>query len=324
MKTDFIIQRITQNLTDNNGIKAYWEPGKELDGVITFNIQDHELKFIIEIKQEIRQYQLENIHLNNHKYKNYMIVAQRIFPEVKKQLRKQNIAYLEESGNLYLSKGEKLIWIDTNKMKPDSKSIGNRAFTKTGLKVLFQLLIKENLLNNTHRTIAETTHVALGNIPQVINGLKDTGFVLRLNKKELIWDNKKDLLERWMTEYETILKPAIFRGRFKFRTDWQKIKFEDNETLWGGEPAGDILTQYLRPEKFTIYTKESTNNLIRKYHLVPDKNGNVEVYDMFWENKETNKTVPYLLVYADLMSQNNKRCRETAKMIFDEYIQPNL
>jgi len=324
MEMEFIIQKITQNLIDNNGIQAHWESGRDLDGILFLNIQGCELSCVIEIKQEIRQYQLENIRLNNHKYKNYMIVAQRIFPEVKKQLRKQNIAYLEESGNLYLSKGEKLIWIDANKMKPDIKSTGNRAFTKTGLKVLFQLLIKENLLNKTHRTIAETTNVALGNIPQVINGLKDTGFVLRLNKKELIWDNKRELLERWMTEYETTLKPVIFRGKFKFCKNWQEIEFEDNETLWGGEPAGDILTQYLRPEKFTIYTKESANNLIRKYHLVPDKNGNVEVYDMFWENKETNKTVPYLLVYADLISQDNKRCRETAQMIFDEYIQPNL
>ena len=315
-----IIQKAIENLLQSVEIQASWEPGQVLDGLLTINFQGCELKWIIEIKQEIRSHQLPAISESNQKYNNYMLVAHKIFPELKKQLRKQNIAYLEASGNLFFNSAEKYVWIDTQKTVPDKKTKGNRAFTRTGLKVLFQFLVDESLLNEPHRTIAEKTGVALGNIPQVLNGLKDTGYLLRLDKKKLIWDKKKELLDRWITEYETTLKPSIFRGRYKFRKDWQEIEFDPKLTLWGGEAAGDLLTQYLRPEEFTIYTRESRADLIRKYHLVPDKNGNVAVYDLFWENEGTQKTAPYVLVYADLISKDNKRCRETAQMILKKGI----
>ena len=60
------------------------------------------------------------------------------------------------------------------------------------------------------------------------------------------------------------------------------------------------------------------------YKLVPDKDGEIFVYEMFWNTKFNDKTVPNQLVYTDLMITNGKRCKETAKMIFDERIKPNI
>jgi hypothetical protein len=61
---------------------------------------------------------------------------------------------------------------------------------------------------------------------------------------------------------------------------------------------------------------------------MPQNNGDLLVYDWFWNISDQQPTqqltAPPFLVYADLMIKNNKRCRETAEMIFNEYIQPNL
>ena len=63
--------------------------------------------------------------------------------------------------------------------------------------------------------------------------------------------------------------------------------------------------------------------LIKNYHLMPDKKGEIEVLEMFW-NKQEGETVPPILVYADLMIEGGKRNKETAEKIYREYIQPNL
>jgi hypothetical protein len=91
--------------------------------------------------------------------------------------------------------------------------------------------------------------------------------------------------------------------------------------LWGGEPAADILTNYLNPERFTLYTKLKTADLIKKYRLIPDENGQVEIFDKFWKlDTKTWDTAPPLIVYADLMNTDDNRNFEVANMIYERYL----
>jgi len=78
---------------------------------------------------------------------------------------------------------------------------GNRAFTATGLKVLFQFLQNKDLVNEPQRTIAQKAGVARGNITQVLDGLKETGYLMPLNKKEFLWEMRQELLQRWVEKY---------------------------------------------------------------------------------------------------------------------------
>lgn len=178
-------------------------------------------------------------------------------------------------------------------------------------------------INLTQRELAEHTKVGLGTIPLVIEGLKETGYLIPLNNKTHIWENRKGLLERWITAYATELRPKLEKERYTLKGDWQEIRFDPQKTVWGGEPAADILTNYLRPEKFILYTKENRMDLIKKYKLMPDKNGEIEVLDMFWGQADE-KTAPPLLVYADLKLEGGKRNNETAEKIYHAYIEPNL
>ena len=71
---------------------------------------------------------------------------------------------------------------------------------------------------------------------------------------------------------------------------------------WGGENAGALLTKFLQPEKFIIYTKDK-NELMKSLKLVPDPLGEIEVLDQFWFDKESDENiVPSLLAYADLIN----------------------
>ena len=294
------------------------------DGELLFSINGEQLVFNAILKKEIRIHQLRNILYHHGHHKNLMVIAEKIYPNVKKELRNNKIAYAESNGNIYIQTKKNYILVDTNKENKIQKQKGNRAFSKTGLKVLFNFLTDANLVNKTQRKIAEQTGVALGNIPQIINGLLETGYLLRLNKKEFIWENREKLLERWITEYETTLRPHLKKGKFALKDNWQQIKLDLTQTVWGGEPGADIMTNHLRPEKFILYTKENQLNLMKNYRLMPDNDGEMEVFEMFWKQNDNKNTAPPILVYADLLIEGGKRNKETAEIIYNEYIQPNI
>lgn len=318
-----IVHIALENLNQITGIYALWRNKEPLDGVleITFNGLKH--TFTVEAKREVRTHQLQQVEDYFQRYEDFLLVANRIFPKIKEELRQKGIPYLEGNGNIFLKKKGLFLFVDTQKPLDIEKTKGNRAFTKTGLKVLFYLLQHKEAINLTQRELADKADVGLGNIPQVIDGLKETGYLIPFNNKTYVWENRKALLDRWVEEYTTTLKPKLIKERYTLKGPWQDINFDTDKTVWGGEPAADILTNYLRPEKFLIYTRENRMDLIKNYRLMPGKNGEVEVLDMFWKIND-GKTAPPILVYADLILEGGKRNKETAEKIYNEYIQPNL
>lgn len=192
--------------------------------------------------------------------------------------------------------------------------------------MIYQFLIKD-CINNTYREIAELTDTGIGTLNNIFNGLKEEGFLIPLTKNELQMENKKKLLDKWVMEYEKRLKPTLAIGTFRFLNkddfyNWKDIPLKKGKTIWGGEPAGDLLTNYLRPEELTLYTDEERSDLMKNYRLVPDLEGNIKVFRQFWINEQENtNTVHPLLAYADLMNKGDRRCTETAQKIYDEYLQ---
>lgn len=318
-----IAHKALEALKQTTGIQTIFKENGPLDGVLEFETNGVAYAYVVAIKQELRTHQLqqiENYFLGNA---HFLLIANRIFPKIKEELRLKEIPYLEVNGNIYLKKDGLFLFVDTQKPIAVEKNKSNRAFTKTGLKVLFYLLQHKEAIHLPQRELAELTGVALGNIPQVIDGLKETGYLMPFNNKTYVWENRKALIERWIVEYNTVLRPRLVKERYTIKGNWQELQFDKQKTVWGGEPAADILTNHLRPEKFQIYTKENRMEMIQNYKLKPDKNGELEVLEMFWKSNE-GKTAPPVLVYADLMLEGGKRNKETAEKIYHEHIEPNL
>jgi hypothetical protein len=332
MEKNNIINTAIENLNRNPQIRGNWDnvPDKEIDGKITIRIADQTVMVYFQVKQELRQHQVAQLEKVAKEYGAFMIVAKHIFPKIKEELRQKKIAYLEANGNIYLQYHGVMIWVEGQNPGHKEKEKPNRAFTKTGLKVVFNFLLNEEFVNMTYREIAGQTQIGLGNINYVMNGLKEMGFLIKLNKNKYKLNNKKELLDKWMAAYTERLKPAIKVGTFRFLkeedfTNWKKLQLRNGKTWWGGEPAGDLFTNYLRPAELTLYTIESRNELMKNYRLIPDEKGNVKAYQKFWRNDEVNdNVVPPLLVYADLVNTNDRRCTETAQKIYDEFLQNKL
>ncbi|MBY0505853.1 MAG: type IV toxin-antitoxin system AbiEi family antitoxin [Bryobacteraceae bacterium] len=90
--------------------------------------------------------------------------------------------------------------------------------------------------------------------------------------------------------------------------------------------AADRLTHYLKPEQFTIYTREPLAKLVAAARMKAGPHGNVEVLRQFWqlEAEPSRDVVPAILVYADLLATNEPRNLETAKLVYEQHIAPIL
>lgn len=297
MKED-IMDIATQKLLETAGITATWRKAGPLDGILKMKLNGRQYTYNVRVKPEVRphDHQITQLHAE---HPNLLIIANRINPKAKVALRERGIAYLEANGNFYLKNEAVYFLIDTKNPLPAKKTFGNRAFTKTGLKVLFHFLQYRDDINLPHRELAEKVGVALGNIPLVLEGLRETGYLLPLNNKVTIWENRKQLLERWINEYETVLRPKQKKEYYTYKGNWQEINLNTKTSVWGGEPAADILTNHLRPEKYILYTTENRNALMKNYKLQPAQDGEIEVLELFWKQTTGKNTAAPILIYTD-------------------------
>jgi hypothetical protein len=335
-----VLQSALENLETVVHAKGFWTASKQrgvvgsghslVDGVLELTLDTHKVKLYAEVKRELRNHHLPGILSLAKQYQPFIVIAGKIFPKLKEELRENGIAYVEANGNAWIRRDGLFIWIDHKRPVDAGKGKlfaekTNRAFTKTGLKVVFHFLLNETLFKLPYREIAAKSGVALGQVNYVFNGLREMGFLVKLNQHEYRLTNKKALLDKWLENYEERLKPSLAIGKFRFLKgedfdNWHNLSLRNAKNWWGGEAAGDLYTNYLKPATLTLYTLETKAELMKNYRLVPDAEGNVEAYEKFWNDDQVHtNVVPPLLAYTDLINTNDKRCQDTAKLIYDGF-----
>ncbi|MCR9226250.1 MAG: type IV toxin-antitoxin system AbiEi family antitoxin [Flavobacteriaceae bacterium] len=291
------------------------------------------MHFVVEAKSAMRTSnqglvlsQLEEIR--NRSNKPIILIAQYISKEAANQLKERGFNYIDIAGNAFVKKGDLVIYIEGQKRRTATLTNQSRAFQEAGVKIIFHLLSEPENLQDSYRTIAQKVGVSLGSVSNVMAELEELNYLIKTNEKRVL-KNKEELLERWLVEFNTVLKPRIIRSRMKFiDTDmvqnWRHTLLNQTgrDILWGGESAGAILTDNFRPQEFTIYSNLELPEIAKTLRLVPDKTGNVEVRQKFWQNNNWNQnTVPALLIYTDLKNSGYGRNVEIANQVFENELQ---
>ncbi len=287
--------------------------------------------FLTEVKASILPASLAQL-ADKLKAEKGLLVARYISGPAKALLESQGINYLDIAGNCFIRNDRGIFWLIRGQSPPEeAKAIKHEAFNKNGIKLLYTLLLREDWVNESYRFMAEKAGIAASTVGDILNDLKTAKFLVQVNERKLALANKPELLSQWVAAFNKKLKPKLGSGRFRFakNTAWQDWKHADlgNKAYWGGEPAADLLTNYLQPGTWTIYTHLDRRALVKDLQLIPDpRQGNVEVFSPFWNETEeafinpTMKTVSPLLVYADLIGSGNDRNFETATKIYEQYL----
>lgn len=257
-----------------------------------------------------------------------VLITEYVTPPMAERLKALDVAFIDTAGNAYVRLPNLLIYVTGRKplaRAPHATRV--RALRPTGLRVIFALLCRPDLVNAPYREIAEAAGVALGTVNWVFYDLRRLGYVRETKAQGRVYEDRIGLMDKWAEAYARELRPKLRPRRFRVVNPdwWKKEKLAALEMCLGGEPAAAILTKHLRPEIITVYGDTHFATLAQKVRAIKDDYGKLEVLEKFWnfELPPVDKRyplVPPLLVYADLVATADARNLETAQLIRERFL----
>ena len=305
--------------------------GFRFDKLVKFKYQKKVLLYCVEIKPNINNAVIAFLLQHRKNLLHPLLLITRYVNNNKaEELKKNGIQFIDNAGNAYINYYPIYIFIKGNK-PPDIffKNKQHRAFEPSGLKIIYTLLCYPELVKEPYRYITEITNVALGTIGWVMNDLIDLGFVVKMGDRGRQLLKKEELFNRWCIDYNEKLKLKLLINKFTGPKDWWiHHKLNPEYGQWGGEVAANKLINYIKPQDIIIYAdREKYKNVVIKNKLRKDINGDVVFFERFWKVNKNNKfkeIVNPILIYADLINTGNQRVIETARMIYEKYINRHI
>ena len=303
------------------------------DALIRLGRPGQEALYTVEVRKGVRPATLgATLHQMEALGQQGLLITDYLTPAMAQELKARRIAFIDAAGNAYIEQPGLFVWVNGNKpaARPLAEQFG-RAFQPTGLQVLFTLLCNPEWVNLPYRDLAQKAMVAHGTVGWVMQDLQREDFVADLKGKR---GTRKmfmlpKLLNQWIDAYARQLRPKTLLARYYAPTleGWKDWPLEEHHAQWGGEAAGALLTDYLRPGTLTIYADKVPALLMARHRLLkeaqPGQTAVVDIRRRFWQfpgDPTLVNAVPPLLAYADLIATGDARCLETANLIRDAHL----
>ena len=242
-----------------------------------------------------------------------------IAPSLAALMVKNNCPFADAAGNFFLRAGESVILIRDQKKPPalEARNIRGRAWTPAGLKVLFLLLTEETALNWPYRKIAELSGVSLGSVRYVMADLKNTGVTVAANGRNR-WAGKGKTIADWGVAFKNRLLPVL---ESRFYSGKIPAKPRTPMLVISGETAAEEKS-LLKSRRFLAYRQGNINPDIARNHWQENAAGNIEIRSAFWPaGRVLEGSAPWLLIYADLLAEDDLRCSEAALEVYHRYLE---
>lgn len=246
-----------------------------------------------------------------------LLVLGYVQPSIMQTLYDNGISVIDYAGNCRIKHGLLCVNVSgqKNTYRNDTKS---HTLSEGAIKLIYRFLSDKSSIGKTYRTIAGETGLSLGAIKNTIEELTNRQFVMHTVKgRKLI--NEDKLLELWVQAYNQTIRPKLMLRKMSFRTDemrsnWQKMILPEG-MLWGGDCGANLTDGYLVPGSFDIYTSKPSAMLMTTGMVMPNENGEITLYQKFWDDDNGAKVAPKLIIYADLMNNGDSRQLEAAQRL---------
>jgi len=305
---------------------------KTKTGEVTYNA---EIKNIL--KRPIPQHlSLEKSNIDRP----LLIMAEYVNPSIGKDLKNININYIDTAGNMYLYVPD-IIYIHktgkTVEKKPEKNQ--SKLTQPKGLQLLSCILINEKHINLTIRELASLAGISIGWTSRLKNELKAKGYLHQKGSNTYKLIRKEELFKKWLVNYQDKLRPSLLLDTYRLSpSNFNNIdnilasNIKSHKYSYGGEYAADKLIKYYQPKVIDIFIKpEKVREYVQGLHLVPaTKEYNLRLFNQFSDKIqfETNDTeyniIHPIFIYAELLSANNDRSRDTAELIYDKFVKTIL
>lgn len=239
-------------------------------------------------------------------------------------LAAHGLNYLDLQGNCRLRIGGRLA-AHVEGRRPQRRLDRPKGVRAAGARALLALAADPDLLHRTGREIARAAGTTHPTALDAVRRLEEAGAVAT-EGRERRWTPKgrRIALERWLDEYETVLRPAIVVGRYRTparaptELDAQiaRVAATDGGVRLGGAAAAFRIAPHHRGETTVVHADGDPRRVLRVLRAVPDADGPLVVMGMPGPGAArgaTPDTVHPVLVYAEMLHAPDDRTLEAAE-----------
>jgi hypothetical protein len=262
-----------------------------------------------------------------------LLLAPHIGGLLAEKLASARINYLDARGNCHIVVPPLYIHIE-GKTAP-ALPRANKGLRAPAYQALFAYLADAALLNEPLRTVADEVGVSRQPASDMKHRLIKDGYVFEA-KSRLRWHTarRRDALSLWLHGYEAAVRPSLLWGTYRTpdatpgdleaRIRAALSLPEAIAFRWGGSTAGFRLTGHYRGTRTIVHMASLPSGLPRRLKALPDPLGNLLILNTFGEINSAPRTdtVHPLLVYSEMLNEDDERAREAAQILFEEQIAP--
>ena len=335
MRETELMEAATARLGELTGLGVTLQPtpkglGPQVDGQIRITHGHDHWTYLVACRAQVdRVAMLHQVHQQLKELPGEgLLLAPYLGPELARVCQEIGLPFLDAAGNAFLK--QKGLYVLRVGQKVDKTHFQTakpmRAFDRSGLRIVFALLVEPALLQATYRDIAKAAGVALGTVGWVLTDLREHGFLVEDHQGKRRWLDRQRVLQAWVTNFPLRLRERLHVRRYVAKEAgwWKAAKPEDFNGYWGGEVAAAKLMDELIPKTVTLYLPETHNAFLAKHRLRADPQGPIEVLETFWDLPQDPNApagiAPPLLVFADLQGIGDPRTLEQARMIHGRYL----
>jgi hypothetical protein len=261
----------------------------------------------------------------------WMVLAPRVTPRIGAVLIGHDIDYMDLAGNCHVAPApDQLVHVEK---KGPERIRGTRTFRPQGYQVLFALLARPELIAEPVREIAVQAGVGKTVAGQTLERLEEEGYIRKTRRGRNLYQPEK-LVPRWLTGYADILRPRWVLGRFRTPEAGREhlaervedyFRNQTEEIAWGfgGTVAADNLTPHYRGREIVVHAERLPADFGHAIRALPAEAGELTVLrapgPIGYKGPRPHIVHP-LLVYTELMTGDDERAWEAAKMVLEQYL----
>ncbi|MGH7205713.1 MAG: type IV toxin-antitoxin system AbiEi family antitoxin [Nitrospiraceae bacterium] len=319
------------------------------DGEVTLKTDRGTFRYLFEVKTNLRPQTIRHLLIQADAYRKQwgkatglLLLADYVNPSLGDQLKDAGINFIDTAGNLFLKREPGLyLYVEGKKSPASTKEKPTRLFQPSGLTLLFGLLVEPESINHPYRHLSEANGIALGTVGWVKRDLREHGYLEPTGKDSFRLVRKKDLLDRWVHGYASRLRPKVFLGEYRALSNdldtvvksFKQYALEHGMS-WGvsGGLGADELVHHYRGNTVTLFVESWRHNeALKELKWLPVTGGPITALKGFsprvfqMRGKQARYPVVHpLLIYAELLYQGSDRALETARLIYNEFLEPSL
>jgi hypothetical protein len=316
--------------------------GSGVDVLVDVETERGPLRFAAEMKPMLKRPLPEHVSLVRRKIgERFLLMSEYVNPSIAATLRDSKINFIDTLGNAYIHVPG-FIYVEKFGRKPEvqGEKQPTALLQPKGMRLLYVLLTEKGALNQTVRLLRARAGISLERTASSMRELQDRGYARTVARRELVFVNKKALLELWLANYGDRLRPGLVLGSFKMPESIGRDATGILQSAFGGKPqsyalggslGAYLLTGYYRGLTTEIFIREGMMGEFKKrLKLIPAKQTNVTLLHLFspsviYTGKAASEPVAHpLLIYAELLYQGGDREKETASLIYDRYLKDDF